>query len=94
MAQGPTNRGSLPPLSPDELEQRQRADGTFETPELGADTPGQVADPDVIEQHQRADGRVEGDDLVGGDVPDRPLSPDELEQRLVVDDDEDERPRE
>lgn len=92
MAQRHTDRGSLPPLTADELEQRQRADGSYET-DLEAEAPSEAAAPDVIEQRQRADGRVESSDVVG-DLPDHPLSPDEIEQRLVVEDDEDERPRE
>jgi hypothetical protein len=51
-------------LTPDEVEQRQRPDGTFEDEEALADA---------------------------ADLPDHPLTADEIEQRQVVEEDEDDR---
>jgi hypothetical protein len=39
-------------LSPDELEQRQRADGTWEEPSVVDDDSDEPLTPDMIEQRQ------------------------------------------
>jgi hypothetical protein len=64
VAQSPRSTGATGPTGPltaDELEQRRRADGTFE-------------EPGIVDE-----------------VPDEPLSPDQIEQRQIVEDDEDDR---
>jgi hypothetical protein len=81
------------PLTPDELEQRQRPDGTIDDPDLVDDgAAGDVTTPDELEQRQRLDGAV----VSAEDVPDEPVTPDVLEQRQAVgdDDEDDDRPRE
>lgn len=78
-------------LTPDELEQRQRPDGTYEEETaVGADGP---LDPDEIEQRQDADGTV-GSPGTLDEETDEPLDPDEIDQRRVVESDEDDEPRE
>lgn len=73
-------------LTPDEIEQRQRPDGTVEA--AGVADPGLDGPltPDMVEQRQRADGTVEDT----RDDPDGILSADVLEQRQVVETDDDE----
>jgi hypothetical protein len=75
------------PRTPDELEQRRRADGSLDEPDgfdAASDTP---LTPDVLEQRRRADGGFDASDI-GDDGSDTPLTPDVLEQRQVVEDDE------
>jgi hypothetical protein len=71
-------------LTADEVEQRQRADGTWEEPTITGPDDGPLT-PDQIEQRRGLDGSLEGapDDLAS----DVPLTPDVLEQRQVVEDD-------
>lgn len=73
--------------TPDEIEQRQRLDGTVEqdTPRRREDTDGPLS-PDEIEQRQSATH----DDEVDLEGADHPLTPDEIEQRTVVGGDDDE----
>jgi hypothetical protein len=82
------------PLTPDELEQRQRPDGTIDDTDLvGADAAGDVTSPDELEQRQRPDGAVvTGEDVRGDEV----VSADVLEQRQLVgdNDEDDDHPRE
>lgn len=70
------------PLSPDEIEQRQRPDGTVEqeTPRrpTADDAPRSA---DEIEQQQPATPDEAGDDL---DDAEEPLSPDQIEQRMAA----------
>lgn len=78
------------PASPDELEQRQRLDGSLDEPSAIAGEEGPL-DPDELEQRRRADGSIDDDTARAG--ADAPRSPDELEQRQVVEeDDRDEHP--
>jgi hypothetical protein len=55
---GPTTPSGGNELTPDELEQRQRADGTFDDDPVLEDLPDRPLTPDEIEQRQV----VEGDD--------------------------------
>jgi hypothetical protein len=48
-------------LTPDELEQRQRADGTFEEDPALEDVPDHPLTPDEIEQRQVVEDDDEGD---------------------------------
>lgn len=81
------------PLTPDELEQRQRPDGTIDDTDLVGADAADVTTPDELEQRQRPDGAVvtredvRGDEVVTADV---------LEQRQAVgdDDEDDDHPRE
>lgn len=68
-------------LTPDEIEQRQLADGGLES-DAEPEEREPPASPDVIEQRQTADGAVEGD--VDPALADEPLTPDEIEQRQPV----------
>jgi hypothetical protein len=73
-------------LTPDELEQRQRADGTWEpstTIGAGDDVP---RTPDEFEQRQRLDGTFDTRD----EHTDEVLTPDMIEQRQLVEHDDDE----
>lgn len=83
----PDRSPQTPEPSPDELEQRQRLDGTYETDD---DRPGEGLDPDVLEQRRRADGSFDRDEL--DDVTGEPLDPDVIEQRRGVGDDDDDEP--
>lgn len=76
-------------LTADEVEQRQRLDGSFEESETVRRDTTEPLPPDVLEQRQRIDGTVDQ----GGrfDEPsDEPLSPDQLEQRERLEDDDEE----
>jgi hypothetical protein len=87
MAQEREHDEQKPGSTPDEVEQRQRADGTYEEP-TSADDTDEPLSPDMLEQRRRYDGTFDEPD----EVPDEPpLSPDMIEQRQVVEyDDEDE----
>lgn len=78
-------------LTPDELEQRQRADGTYERDTSVDSGLGEPLDPDEVEQRQGADGTL-GDPGLLDDPTDEPLDADEIDQRRVVEDDEDDAP--
>lgn len=84
MADRPSHRKPAAELTPDELEQRQRADGTWEEPS-SFDDAGAPPSPDVLEQRQRLDGTV--DRSAYGDS-DEPLTPDMIEQRQEIEDDD------
>lgn len=71
--------------SPDELEQRQRLDGSLDEPSTIAGEEGPL-DPDELEQRRRADGSV--DEATEREGADAPRSPDELEQRQVLEEDD------
>lgn len=77
--------------SPDEVEQRQRPDGSVEEPPPPRVDPDLAESPDVLEQRRRADGTFDeepvDEDLEG------PVSPDVLEQRQVVEYDDEDDPR-
>jgi hypothetical protein len=71
--------------TPDQLEQRQRVDGTWEPSNPigpGDDVPHT---PDELEQRQRLDGSFDTRDEPAGEV----LTPDMIEQRQLVEDDDD-----
>lgn len=78
-------------LSADELEQRQRPDGTFDEPTTVGGSASDPLTPDELEQRQRADGSYEDVGTVDDPSSD-PLTPDELEQRGVLEDDDEEPP--
>jgi hypothetical protein len=71
--------------SADQLEQRQRPDGSLEEPDTIDDASGGPLSPDEIEQRQRLDGSVATGTLQSSGEP---LDPDELEQRQEVADDD------
>lgn len=83
MAQG--RQRHEPARSADELEQRQRPDGTFEDEPEG-DEAAEPLSPDVLEQRRRADGELDPPGAV--DASDEPLTPDMIEQRQVVEEDD------
>lgn len=76
------------PWTPDEIEQRQRADGTVESDRPAPPDEDAPRSPDEIEQRQTDDDEVD----VLEEEPGRPLSPDEIEQRQVVGGEPDEEP--
>jgi hypothetical protein len=80
-----SRREPTPELTADELEQRQRADGTWEPSTTTTSTDGPLS-PDQLEQRQRLDGSFDDgtDDL----EVDGPLTPDMIEQRQVIEDDD------
>jgi hypothetical protein len=57
----PTTPSDGAELTPDELEQRQRADGTFEEDTPLEDLPDRPLTPDEIEQRQVVEGDDEDD---------------------------------
>lgn len=75
-------------LTPDEVEQRQRPDGSVDEEPVD-ETAESPLSPDEIEQRQRPDGGVEGHTTVE-DPSGEPLTPDEIEQRQRVGDDDEE----
>lgn len=90
MASAPNDRPNPPDaeLSPDEVEQRQRPDGSLEEEPVD-ETAAEPLSPDEIEQRQAPDGTIEGHTTIL-DPSDEPLSPDEIEQRQSVGDDDEE----
>lgn len=52
MPDRPTDPDATAPLTADELEQRQRADGTFEPPGPIDEVPDRPLTPDEVEQRQ------------------------------------------
>jgi hypothetical protein len=80
-----SRREPTPELSADELEQRQRDEGTWEpaTTVTSADEP---LSPDQLEQRQRLDGSFDDEDRY--EDADGPLTPDMIEQRQVIEDDD------
>lgn len=79
-------------LTADEVEQRQRPDGSVGD-EVDATDEGPLS-ADEVEQRQRPDGTLEGRTTVEETSSD-PLTPDELDQRRrISEDDEDQRDQE
>ena len=79
------------PASPDALEQRQSADGSFDDAFPVVDEEGEPIEPDALEQRLRDDGTYEPGVFHG--VTGEPLTADMIEQLQVVEyDDEDDRP--
>lgn len=93
MAERPSREGSRrepstdPEPTADELEQRQRPDGSIEAQEVVDDGSDEPLTPDMIEQRERLDGSLEQPGTVE-EESDEPLSPDMIEQRRVVEDDD------
>lgn len=85
----PAGRGEP---SPDELEQRRRADGAVEESVQPSVDPDLADSPDVLEQRRRADGGTDEAGPVDEDL-EGPVSPDVIEQRQVVDYDDEDDPR-
>lgn len=93
MAKRPAPEGANSAKDPDQLEQRQRADGAVEESEAIEELAEELA-PDAVEQHQRRDGTVERLGAVDA-ASSAPPTPDVLEQHQVIEyDEEDERPEE
>jgi hypothetical protein len=80
-----SQREPTPELTADELEQRQRADGTWE-PSTTTAPIDEPLSPDQLEQRQRLDGSF--DDGAHDVEADGPLTPDMIEQRQVIEDDD------
>lgn len=74
------------PRTPDEIEQRQRPDGTVESDTPRRRTEDAPLSPDQIEQRQS----VTPDEDDGFEDVEGPLDPDEIEQRLAVGGDDEE----
>lgn len=80
--------------TPDELEQRRRADGSIDESVPLVDEDGEPIPPDELEQRQLQDGTFVGSGTTDH-VDDAPLSADMIEQRQIVEyDEEDDRPAE
>lgn len=75
-------------LTPDELEQRQRADGSYEQDATADEDLDRPLTPDEIEQRQDAGGTVGSPDPLDDRSGDH-LEPDEIDQRRVVEIDDD-----
>lgn len=78
--------------TPDEVEQRRRADGSYDLAPPVVDEDGEPVPPDELEQRQLQDGSIAGSSAAD-DLDDAPLTADMIEQRQIVEyDDEDDRP--